>query len=424
MMTVAATRRYWFPGLPRWPDGGRLLRNLTAMGLSQLAVRASRLVTVLVLTRQLRPADLGAAAIVLTVYELLAVFTRNGIAAKVVQTPDADLQAVARTAHWMIWVVCLALLAIQVVIAMPVALLFHDPSLALPIALMGLIYLATPLCALQTAMLQREGRLGRIALVGGAQVVTDNLLSAALALAGLGLWAIVLPKLLVAPLWVLNRWAHPWRCQGPVTFRGWQAIARFSRGVVGVEMLGTLQANIDTVLVGVLLGVDAVGLYYFAFNAGLGITLGFVNAFAAAVYPHLCAARGDQGALAARFRQAKLLLACTMVPLVLAQVALAPLYVPLLYGEAWRAAIPVMMIICLSALPRPFTSATSQMLAALGRTGTDFAWQAVMTVVLIASLLVGAQQGIIGVAVAILFTQVVVGGTFCLVARAHVPRRS
>lgn len=393
--------------------GGRFMANLSALALAQVAIRISRVVTILVLTRALSPADFGSAAIVLTVYELLALFTRNGIAAKVVQADDTEVAQVAQTAYWLTWIVCAGLLVIQAVIAIPVSLAFHDMRLALPIASMGLIYLATPLCNIQSALMQREGRLGRMALAGGLQVVTDNVLSALLALGGMGLWAIVLPKLLVAPIWVvMNRTGHTWRSSGRPTFVGWRAIARFSRTILGVELLGTLQANVDTLLVGYVLGVEALGIYYFAFNAGLGITLGLVGSFASAVFPHLCAARGDRAQLAKRFRTCFRTLGLVVVPLVLCQAALAPIYVPILFGAVWKPAIPVLMIICLSALPRPFACATSQLLRAVGRPEIDLRWQAWLTVVLVAALVVGLQAGILGVAVAVMLTQWVVGGLF------------
>jgi PST family polysaccharide transporter len=65
------------------------------------------------------------------------------------------------------------------------------------------------------------------------------------------------------------------------------------------------------------------GLYYFAFNAGLGITLGLVNSFAVAVYPHLCATLNDRAQLALRFRHTMKLLGFIVVSLVVLQSALA-----------------------------------------------------------------------------------------------------
>ena len=395
------------------------IRNLGTMGGAQIAMRISRLVTTVILTRLLSPNDYGLAAVVLTVYELVALFTRNGISAKVVQASEAEVAVVAQTAYWLTWIVCGALLVIQLLIAAPIAWLYHDSRLALPIALMGLIYLATPLCIIQCAFMQREGRLGRIALAGGLQVTVDNILTAGLAALGLGMWAIVLPKLLVAPIWVVvTRTGHAWRpvvsWQSARALTGWRDIARFSRSVIGVELMTTIQANVDNLLVGYFLGIEALGVYYFAFNAGLGITLGLVNAFAVAVYPHLCQVRSDGAKLAARFRDSLRTLGTIVVPLVLLQVALAPIYVPIVFGHKWTAAIPVLMIICLSALPRPFASTCSQLLKAVGRPDIELRWQAALTVILVAGLVAGTAGGIVGVALAVLAVQGTVLTAYCL----------
>ncbi|NLH80610.1 MAG: GNAT family N-acetyltransferase, partial [Phyllobacteriaceae bacterium] len=398
---------------------GGLAADLLAMGSAQMAIRLSRLVTTIVLARLLMPEVLGQAAVVLTVYELIALVTRNGIAAKVVQAPPERVAAIAETAQALTWIVCIGLMALQIAIAVPIAAAFGDANLALPIAAMAPIYLASPLSNIQSAFLQREGRVRRIALAGAVQVVVDNILTAALALAGLGLWAIVLPKLLVAPIWVgFLRWGHAWRPRRPFGlgrgFAGAGEILRFGRSVLGIELMTTLQANLDNLLVGWFLGAEALGLYYFAFNAGLGISLGLVNAFGVAVFPHLCAAHGDATELRRRFRSTLRTLALLVVPLVLLQVLLAPIYVPMIFGAHWQPAVPVLMVICLSALPRPLASATSQLLKALGRPEIELRWQAALTITLAIALIAASQIGILAVAIAVLAVQVVVLTGFCV----------
>ncbi len=397
--------------------GRRFAANLSALAAGQLAMRASRLVTTVILMRLLSPADFGTAAVVLTVYELVALFTRNGIAARVVQAGDAEVGRVAETAYWLTWIACGALVLVQAAIALPIAWLYQDAELALPIALMGVIYLATPLCNIQCALMQREGRMGRIALAGTVQVVADNALTALFALLGMGMWAIVLPKILVAPIWVaFTLTGHAWRPRWPVAatmLEGWREILRFSRGVLAVEAMTTLQANVDNLMVGYLLGMEALGVYYFAFNAGLGITLGLVNAFGSAVYPHLCEVRANRAALAARYHDSLRTLGAVVVPLILLQVILAPIYVPLVFGEKWVGAVPVLMIICLSALPRPFATTCSQLLKAVGHPGAELRWQAWLTALLIGAIALGTLGGVIGVALAVLAVHAVVLVAFC-----------
>lgn len=404
----------------RWLSSG-LSADLFTTGAAQIVIRLSRLATTVTLARLLSPEHVGQAALVLTVYEIIALLTRNGISAKVVQASEDQVGVVAETALSLTWFVCAGLTIVQMALAVPIALVFGNETLALPFALMGLIYLATPLSSIQGAFLQREGRVRRVVIAGAVQVIADNILTALFAIAGFGMWAIVLPKILVAPIWVIFlRYGHPWRSARPFWrgphLAGAADILRFGRSVVGVELMTTLQANIDYIVVGWVLGSQALGLYYFAFNAGAGITLGIVNAFGIAVFPHLCAARGDADELRRRYRHTLKMLAAISLPIILAQVVLAPVYVPLVFGDKWQAAIPVLMIVCLSVLPRPFASATSQLLKAVGRPDIELRWQLALTVALVLAVLAAVHAGILAVALAVFVTQVVALTAFVLIA--------
>jgi teichuronic acid exporter len=395
----------------------RFIRNIGSMGASQIAIRLSRLAATVILARLLSPSDYGLAAIVLTIYEFVALFTRNGISAVVIRADEADLENVAQTALTMTWIICSALVVVQALIAMPIAWLYGNDRLALPIALMGLVYLATPLSSMQAAFLSRENKLGRIALTNSVQIICDNALTACFALLGAGMWAIILPKLLVAPIWVIGiRSGHPWRPAPGWSLTGWRDIARFSRHIVGIESLTTLQSNLDNMIVGYVLGVEALGVYYFAFNAGLGITLGLVSSFGIAVYPHLCEVRSDVEKLAARYRQSLVTLGGIVVPAILLQAFLAPVYVPIVFGSHWTHAIPVLVLTCLSALPRPFAIVCSQLLKTVGRPDIELRWQTLLTVVLAVGVLVGTHWGIVGVAWAIFLVQFAVLAPYALLA--------
>jgi len=396
--------------------GNSFARNLSSLGGAQLAIRISRLIATIMLSRLLLPEQFGLAAVVLTVYELVAIFTRNGISAKVVQVSAEELPVVAMTAYRMTWLVCLGLMFIQILAAWPIAWFYNNSTIAWPIAAMGVIYLATPLCNIQAALQQREGQLGRFALANAVQVITDNVLTVILAFMGFGMWAIILPKIIVAPIWVIFiRYGHAWRPQpdiSPSAFHGWRDIARFSRGVLGVELLTTLQANMDNMLVGYFLGMHALGIYYFAFNSGLGITLGLINAAGVAVYPHLCEVRHDREALAKRFANIVKTMGVLLVPAILVQAGLAFYYVPIVFGKQWIEAVPALSLICLSALSRPFANVCSQLLKAVGRPEVELRWQIALTLVLGISLILAAQFNILAVAFAVFVVQTVVLSAF------------
>ena len=98
-----------------------------------------------------------------------------------------------------------------------------------------------------------------------------------------------------------------------------------------------------------MLGTEALGIYYFAFNAGLGITQSFVAACNLVVFPHL--AKAHAGNALGELRKAFATGLALLAPVVAAQALLAPLYVPIVFGDNWIAATPFIVTLSCAALP-------------------------------------------------------------------------
>jgi O-antigen/teichoic acid export membrane protein len=126
-----------------------------------------------------------------------------------------------------------------------------------------------------------------------------------------------------------------------------------------------------------------------------------------ALFPHLCAARGNAKQLKKQFLGSLKTIALILVPLVFLQTSLSPFYVPILFGQKWVTAIPILILICLSAVPIALSRATSQLLQTVDKTHIDFYWNMIFTVIFAASLLLTVREGIFWVAVAVLITQAV-----------------
>ncbi len=403
--------------------GDRFVRNIGWMGASELVIRVFRLATTVILARFLSPEDYGLAAIVLTTHEFIRVFTRNGIADKIVQADAAEVENLCRTAYGLNWLIALGLFTLQCLAAFAIAGFYGNANLILPICLVAGTYLIYPLATVQTALIRRENRLKILALISSVQVSVDNILTAILALAGWGMWAIILPKFLVAPIWIgLCFKYHPWRMTQSFTLAGWRNITSFATRILGVELLTTLRENIDYLLIGRLVSVQALGVYYFAFNAGLGISLSVINAIRVSLFSDLCDLKSDPGQFIERYTQSLRKIFLLIVPLVILQSSLAPLYVPLVFGEKWvaRGAIPILILICCSALSRPFADAASLMFRAFGRPQIELRWNLVFTVCLTAAIWCGTHWGIVGAASAVLLTHLILQPLYTLWATRQV----
>lgn len=116
--------------------------------------------------------------------------------------------------------------------------------------------------------------------------------------------------------------------------------------------------------------------------------------------------------------------AYVITPLVLLQASLAPFYVPIIFGEKWQGAIPILILICLSALPRPFADSASQLLLAINKPQIDLAWNLIFTALFALALLMGVQWQSLGVAWAVLLSHWLCLPAFTIWASRYVFSRS
>jgi O-antigen/teichoic acid export membrane protein len=100
-------------------------------------------------------------------------------------------------------------------------------------------------------------------------------------------------------------------------------------------------------------------------------------------------------------------IATVLIPIVLLQSGLAPFYVPLIFGTKWINAIPILSIICLSAIPLAFALGSYQLLNAVGHVKITLIWNSIYTALFAIVILVAVRWGIFSVAVAVLMCQAV-----------------
>lgn len=396
-------------------------RNLGWLGGAQAFIRVSRLAATVILPRFLTPHDYGIAALVLTTFEFTQTFTRIGIIAKIIQADDQEVEGISNSAYWLNWVLYSSLFVIQCIAAFPIAWFYQDNQLIVPICVLGLTYLIAPIGRVQSALIQREKRMNVIAIAQAARYATANVLTAILAVFGWGMWAIILPILLASPIeFIIYQKYHSWKLTEGFTTRYWKKIFVFGVNVLGTQLLKTLRENMDYLIIGRFLGVKELGVYFFAFNGGLGVSLTIIQSINMALYPHLCAVRGKYPEFKATYFKSLRTIAKVIIPFVLLQSCLAPFYVPLIFGEQWVPAIPILILICLSAIPRPFNTAAFQILAVIDKPQIALYQDVIFTVIFGLSLLAGIQGGILGVAIAVLAVHLIVVPIFVIWATHYV----
>jgi PST family polysaccharide transporter len=401
---------------------GRYIRNVGWLGTAELVNRIFRLGTTITLARVFSPEEYGLMAIIYTTLDITTVFTlRHGISAKIIQSDRHHLTAICNTCYWLNWLLCGSIFLIQCLAAFSISWFYGNQQIILPICAAALIYLVFPFFMVNSAIIERENRLKITAICNASQSFISNFITIVLVFLGIGVWSVVWGMVLSTPVWIVVTWKNTsWRPPKNFTLGYWREIINFGKNLLGVEFLSKLRMNIDYLLVGKFLGVEALGSYFFAFNAGSGITTNVVYAFTSALFPHLCEVREDRIKLKKQYYNSLKSIALILVPLVLLQSGLAPFYVPIIFGEKWISAVPILIMICLSVIPRAFSWTASMLLNSVNQTHLTLYLDVIFTIIFAASILIAVQRGIYWVAAAVLLSHAIILPIFSIWASRQV----
>lgn len=369
-------------------------RQLLAYTASEVAAKMSRLFVVIAVARTMSPEAIGIAAAALAAGDILKAMTENGVGQRIIASPEDELEARCNSARHIFWVWCGGLFLVQCVIA-GILFALGQEMLAGLLALLAVEYLFMPAGLVQAALAMRAGKLRQTAAIAGGQVVGANFLTVALSLFWPTAFALVLPRILAAPIWlVLMRRLHKWTPNRNAGFASIKPFWNFGWAVLGVELVKVMRLQADKLVVGAMLGAESLGIYYMAFNAGLGLATSFTQAFSVVLFPHLCASDDKLNAV----RHGLGLSLLMLTPLVVLQAMLAPVYVPFLLGDGWHDVAHVVSILCLAALPTVIWSAVAGWLRAEGRPVTELRISALLAFALVLNTALLAPFGLTQIA--------------------------
>ena len=388
----ATIERFW------QGEAASVLRGLAAYGSAEVANRVVRVFAVIIIARRIDATALGLAALALSLFELIRVLAGAGIGQRIVAAAAADLDATCNRAHRLFWLWCSLVALVQLLVAAIVAFGFGLGQSGAMLAVLSGVYLLMPAGLVQVFLLQRARKLGTTARIGATQTIADHILTMTLAILWPSAWAIVLPKLLTTPIWlVLVRRAQHWRANPAAGLAPLSDFVRYGAGVIGSELATAARMQLGNLVIGATLGVQALGTFFFAFGAGLGITSSFVAAFSTVLFPHFCNATTNADR-ATRYVRGMLLGLAVFLPIAFLQVRLAPVYVPILFGARWASAAPLVSILGVAAVPMVLSAATTAWLRATERAGTDAAINLAACIAALGGLAIGAQIGLAGAA--------------------------
>lgn len=415
----SARRDHGAPGM----DGS--ISRASVRGASWLLARrasmtVTTLLTVAVLARHLTPAEFGLVALASVILQFTTLVAEAGVGSYVVYVRTGVAERI-QAAHWLNFTItCLQVAAC--LLLLPWVQRFNpDPRLPGLIVALTAVFFVQQFAVVPEAILQRHLRHRATAV---RDIILDfgrAVASIALVLAGAGVWALVLPALISAPIscvvaMLLARWAPGWRLR----FKLWREVFRYTSHLMGTNVLMLLTNSGDTLLVGNQFGSAALGIY----NAGWQLS-NLVNRNITAIvtrvsFPALALVRDDPRRMQRGFLRMLGSLALVCSPILIGMGVLAPELILTVYGPNWEKAAVVLQIFVIFTLFRAVTAPSSMVYNVLGRPEFGFRFALAFAPIYIVGILLGSRWGTVGVASAVTLTRAIGAIVFARLAAGQI----
>jgi O-antigen/teichoic acid export membrane protein/glycosyltransferase involved in cell wall biosynthesis len=321
----------------------------------------------LFVTRLLLPGDYGTMTAGVLFVGLADMLAEAGIGKALVQKKELARADLAQ-AFTLGLLLSVALYAGLFVLAGPAAAFQHEPGFAAFLRVLGLLLFLVPFRAVSGALLERHLQLGRQSLVQLGGAVAQAVLVLALALAGMGYWALAAGTLAGRTIEAGCTWyAAWWRPELAWPARQAWGLLRYGLHISGASLLWFVYNNSDFAAVNTFCGTVVLGYYAVAFQLMTMPTQklsAHVNHILFAVF---CKLQDDRARVRNWFLRLNVLLTFVIAPVLVGLALVANDGIPLLLGGRWSAAILPFQLLCPVGVIVVVSSALHQTLAALGR---------------------------------------------------------
>jgi O-antigen/teichoic acid export membrane protein len=192
-----------------------------------------------------------------------------------------------------------------------------------------------------------------------------------------------------------------WRPQRRFRFQDLQGVLAFGLNLLGQRFVNYLTSSVDFMLIGSQLGAQSLGYYAFAYNL-VNLPSTKINAVISRVFfPVLSQVQDDLARVKRGYLQMQEATSVLNIPLLFGMAVVAPLAIPLVFGQAWRQSVALLQVLVVVGFARSIAGTVGPLLMARGRSDLGLKWSLLVAALQIPGLYIGMRlAGALGVATA------------------------
>lgn len=286
-------------------------------------------------------------------------------------------------------------------LAAPLASAFYrSDALHAPLQALSALFVIASLGQVERALLTRSMQFGRLAAVDVTAVLVEATVTISLAAAGYGVWSFIIGELAMTTAATVGVWiARPWWPGLRVRRHEIRSLVGFGAHLMGFNVANYFLTNADRLIIGRVLGADALGLYAFAQRLTLFPMRSLSGVLVNVLVPRFAREQDDLRSFAAHFVRACAGIALLSFPLLAALgVLIGPLVA--LYDPKWAPAVMLVALLAPAGMIQSLTRTVGPVFVARGRPDLLFRVGVLAGVGALCGSLLGVRFGVIGVAFA------------------------
>ncbi|MBD3796813.1 MAG: MOP flippase family protein [Campylobacterales bacterium] len=389
--------------------------------LSTIVTTLLQLLQLAILARFLDPSAFGLMALVMVVIGFSQAFLDMGISNAIIHKQHITHEQLS-TLYWVNVLAGFGLFAIISAIAPLVSIFYGEPELTALIIIVGLTFLIQPFGQQFMVLWQKEMRFAEIARIDIVNKTISLLVSVVLAYMGYGVYSLVYGTLAgvvsqTIQFMILGLKEH--KPSFVFNIGEIKEFLGFGAYQMGEKTINYFNSQIDVILIGKLLGTEALGIYSVAKQLIMRPAQ-IVNPIITKVtFPMMAKIQEDTEKLKNVYLKTINYLSSINFPFYAAMVVFAPQLVLLMFGEKWMAAIPIVQILSVYGAIRSTVNPIGSLLLAKGKANWGFWWNFGLFFYVPFGIWIASHWGLIGVSwgLVVIMVSLVIPNWYFLVSK-------
>jgi len=366
-------------------------------------VTALQFATLAVLAHLLSPSDFGLMGMIMVVIGFAQLFADMGISNAIIYRQDATIEELS-SLYWLNIFAGIVVFIAVCGVSPFITIFYNEPRLSNLIYLSSLIFLITPFGQQFQILLQKELKFDQLAKIQIIGSFANSATAITLAILGMGVFSLIWGQLAGTSLRVLLLfwwgWGN-WRPRFHFSIRDLKGYISFGLYQMGGKTVNYFNSNLDYLLIGSLLGAEALGYYTLAYNLIIRPSSMINPIITRVAFPVFSKIQMNIQKLKNGYLKVLQLLSVVNFPIMFGMAVVAPIAIPLIFGDKWIPSIILAQILSVVGLLRATGNPAGALLLARGRADLGFKWNLALMITQIPGLYIGAKLGgTIGVAIA------------------------